>query len=461
LWERGPGGEGETDAPFFLAGHQPSLFHPGVWVKNFALAGLARRHVGVAVNLIVDNDTLKSPSLRVPVPASAAFPAPHAVSIAFDRWLPEVPFEERHVADAEMFNSFGDRVTEVLRGWGYEPIMHTFWPDVRRHVQASGLIGEAFAAARRDLERNWGCYNLEVPLSLVCSGESFACFAGALLGDLPRFVDAYNDIVRGYRARNGIRSRHHPVPDLARDGDWLEAPLWGWRSGQQRRGRLFARICGDRLSLRAGEEEWPELPVPSRPDFLDGWRGLVAAGYKVRSRALTTTLFARLLLGDVFLHGIGGGKYDELTDELIRRFFHREAPGFMILSATRWLPLPGFDVEEDNRRRLLQYLRDLRFNPQRHLTAEQSTALAERLAERQRWIEQQPADSKGRRHRFAALRRINEQLAAPLEEENANTRKELARVGAQLKANAVLHRRDYAFCLYPENVLRPFCATLT
>ena len=40
-----------------LAGHQPELFHPGVWVKNFALNGLARRHGATPLNLVVDNDT--------------------------------------------------------------------------------------------------------------------------------------------------------------------------------------------------------------------------------------------------------------------------------------------------------------------------------------------------------------------------------------------------------------------
>src|SRR5262245_21313055 len=49
----------------FLAGHQPELFHPGVWVKSFALNGLARRHGAVPLNLVVDNDTAKVTTIRV------------------------------------------------------------------------------------------------------------------------------------------------------------------------------------------------------------------------------------------------------------------------------------------------------------------------------------------------------------------------------------------------------------
>src|SRR4029079_8138752 len=85
----GIGGEGLL----FLAGHQPELFHPGVWVKNFALAGLARRQGGVGVNLLVDNDTAKSASLRVPIPGEW----PQVRDIPFDRWQGELPWEERHV----------------------------------------------------------------------------------------------------------------------------------------------------------------------------------------------------------------------------------------------------------------------------------------------------------------------------------------------------------------------------
>ncbi len=50
----------------YLAGHQPQMFHPGVWFKNVALGELARQHGAAAINLIIDNDILSDATLRVP-----------------------------------------------------------------------------------------------------------------------------------------------------------------------------------------------------------------------------------------------------------------------------------------------------------------------------------------------------------------------------------------------------------
>jgi len=59
-------------------------------------------------------------------------------------------------------------------------------------------------------------------------------------------------------------------------------------------------------------------------------------------RALTLTLFARLILGDFFIHGIGGGKYDEVTDQIIRDYFGIDPPAFQVVSGTLHLPFPKF-----------------------------------------------------------------------------------------------------------------------
>jgi hypothetical protein len=450
---------------FVVAGHQPELFHPGVWVKNFALAGIARRHGVLALNLVVDNDTVKSISLRLPSPATAAVAWPHTVSVAFDRWTGEMPYEERPVLDHEEFANFADRAGRVLSGWGYEPLLNAFWVEVLHQSKRTRLLGESFAAARRTLERKWGCHNLEVPISSLCRVESFGWFACHLLAELPRFHAIYNECVHEYRQSHGIRSRSHPVPDLAAEDGWLEMPFWGWHAGNTRRGRLFARPLqggAGGFDLRADGEAWPSLPAIGRArerdaqGTVDAWHALEDRGYKIRSRALTNTLFARLFLGDLFVHGIGGGKYDELTDAIIRRFYGIEPPAFVVLTATRLLPLPHFPANADCRHRLQQELRDVHWNPQRHLPTKDAP-LQELVHAREELVRRQPADKIGRRERFRSIRGISERLRKPLAGEERRLRDELEQCSHEVEANAVLSRRDYSFVLYPEETLRPFC----
>jgi len=445
------GWSGQIPDTLLVAGHQPELFHPGVWVKNFALAGLARKHHAVALNLIVDDDIIKTTTLRVPDP-------PHIRRILFDRWTGATPYEERTIADRALFASFAERVGELTRQWPYEPLLPAFWAEVLRQSERTQNLGECFAAARRSFERAWGCHNLEVPLSMICGTEPFAYFACHILAHLPHFHSLYNSIVHDYRRRHGIRDRQHPVPDLAIDGDWLEAPFWIWQSGAGRRERLFARLCPDLVELRTvgGDGRWDRRLAGPPPHT---WQELAAQGLKIRTRALTTTLYARLFLGDLFLHGIGGGIYDELTDELMRRFYGCEPPEYLVLSATRWLPLPRPTATPDDRRRLLHELRDVHYNPQRHLDEIQSAAIppAHLVERKQEWIARQPAVSAERRERFRVLRALTEELRRPLGPREDHLRRQLHRCEQELRTRAVLERRDYSFCLFPESVLRPFC----
>ena len=73
------------------------------------------------------------------------------------------------------------------------------------------------------------------------------------------------------------------------------------------------------------------------------------------------------------------------------------------------------------------------------------------------WIDRQPGDAAGRRERFENLRRLSGEMRHEVEGRMTATRSELGRCGAELDANEILQRRDYAFCLYPESVLKPFC----
>src|SRR3954447_14810011 len=91
-----------STTPLVVTGHQPELFHPGVWVKNFATAALARAHGGLGLNLIVDNDIPKSSWVRVPWISDGKA---RAVRVEFDQWKGEAPYEDLTVHDEGLFRS--------------------------------------------------------------------------------------------------------------------------------------------------------------------------------------------------------------------------------------------------------------------------------------------------------------------------------------------------------------------
>jgi hypothetical protein len=175
-----------------------------------------------------------------------------------------------------------------------------------------------------------------------------------------------------------------------------------------------------------------------------------------------TTLFARLFLGDLFIHGIGGGKYDELTDEIIRRFYQVEPPSYMILSGTLHLPLPAFPTSPEDCRQLALKLRDLHWNPQRHfngdLSAQQTKIEIQDLAnQKAEWITRETSSSLERRQRFHKLRDLTEKLRPVISDEEERLKKELGMCRRRVQANRILQSREYPFCLHPEETLRPFC----
>lgn len=445
------------DASLIMAGHQPEIFHPGVWVKNFALNALARSAAATPVNLIVDQDTAKTTSLRLP-----ALAGPQVVSLPFDDWKGEVPHEERTVNDETLFASLPERAAPILNDWPFVPLLAAFWAEARRQAERTPLLGERLVAARRAFERRWGCHNLELPVSRLCRTEPFAWFACHLLADLPRFHAIYNRCVHAYRQRYGIRSRNHPVPDLLQEGNWLEAPFWAWRAGSKQRGRLLVQPSERTLALRVGAETWPELPAPADQNptaLVHAWQALEARGFKVRSRALTNTLFARLFLADLFVHGIGGGKYDELTDEIARCFYGFEPPRYLVLSATLLLPLRTFPVDLAGRQRLAREVRDLYYNPQRYVDngLRVPPPAHDLAAAKQEWIARSPTNSQERRERFEALRALTEELRIHVADRLSARERQILLYDRELQGNAVLERRDYGFCLYPETMLRSFC----
>jgi hypothetical protein len=443
-------------APWIVAGHQPELYHAGVWAKNFGLWSLAQSLQAVPLNFVVDNDIPKSASIRVP---SLTPQGLRAQTVPFDSGAGEVPYEDLATRDETLFDTFAERSLEVLGGLVPDPILRDYWPRVLRLRERTDRTGLRFALARRELEADWGARNWEAPLSALCETEAFLWFASHLLAHLDRFQEVHNAALLRYRKLYRIRSTHHPVPALGREGQWLEAPFWVWRADRPRRRPLWVRQLARTMELRAAGDDAPflELPLTAEREAccaVEALRTLPERNIRLRTRALTTTLFARLLLADAFVHGIGGAKYDELGNEIVRGFFGIEPPTHFTLSLTLWLGLPVLPATRAQLHEVERGLRDLRYNPDRHLAVPLDPALADWIEAKSRAIAAPVDTHRHRVARFQEIRRANEALEPAAQAARPALEQTRDLLLAGLKHNAVATNRESSFVLHSQRRLR-------
>lgn len=441
-----------SKAPIVMTGHQPELYHAGVWYKNFVLNHLAREQHAVGINLLIDNDTLRQAAIRVP---TGAVDAPIVHSVAFDQMLEEMPFEERRLVDPALFGSFAERVRAKLLPAIQEPLVEQLWPMAVAASRSNNNLGTCLSQSRHQLEAMWGLKTLELPLSQVCDGEPFRWFAVTILTRLQEFQQVYNESLFEYRRVNRVRSRSHPVPPLAIDGGWLEAPFWLWSSAHPMRRRLYARPVRDGIEISDLHNERHHLSISPDGPFevaIEQMQTLRDQGVKLRSRALITTMYARLFLCDLFIHGIGGAKYDQLTDALIQRFFGFTAPDFLTVTATAKLPLEHREVSDNEVHAIQLKLRELRFNPQRYLV---STPEAASLVEAKvRLIAMQP-EADQRIDRCLQIAQLNDAMQPMVEPQRAKLLRDRDELIEQQRAARLLGSREYSLCLFSEATLRP------
>jgi len=454
--------------PIIVGGHQPELFHPGVWLKNSVLDAYARQVGGTAINLVVDSDRCARASVGVPVGTPAAA---HVEDVPFDAFNGEMAWEERPVADGECFASFGDRASRLLEPLVPQPILRRWWPLAVDRARHSHRLGLGLAQARHMLEERFGLETLELPVSELVRLPTVMVFIGWLLAHARLLHESYNEALLTYRRERRVRGRGRPMPDLAlrhdASGEWIEVPWWIWSREDPRRRRVFANTAtpgvlalSDMETLRV---ELPIAPDTSPSKWVDSLSRMEEHAIRLRPRAIVTTLVSRLLLADVFVHGIGGAAYDGITDDIVRRMTGSDPPRHAVVSGTLRLPLdrafPGFEGE-DPAGLLAQAratLRDMEFHPERHLDPRtlESADIVDLIAAKRRWIETHPTVTLARR-RCREIRATNERLTVHLADAQRDEVARTTALAAAAKARTVLRSREYPWCFFPENALKSF-----
>jgi hypothetical protein len=339
--------------PLIATGHQTELYHPGVWVKEAVVDAIARRCGGIAYHFAVDTDQPKHLSIKWP---GDIRPATDDPAVATAEWSGRLAGPSP--AYLEQLQS---AVNTAAAGWPFEPATGPFFeamksenpgrceypgPGVRPGV-GPGVVGvaglsETITAAESALDRSLGLDIRSVMVSPLLVTTPYLIFVHHLLARADRFAADYNAALADYRRGAGIKSDTRPMPDLTLEPGRIEVPFWFDHLATGTRSRASVAKTGDRWELQSGADRFwfdPEAGGHAAADSLRSW--LDSRRLRLSPRALTLTMYLRLLVVDQFVHGIGGGRYDQVTDRLIRTFFGINPPRFAVATATLFFPGAG------------------------------------------------------------------------------------------------------------------------
>ncbi len=433
---------GQDHSLVVVTGHQPAFIHPGVWAKHVVAARAAQALQAIALNLIVDNDAVNPTTLAIPTVHDAEASIER---IRFANCKAGTTYEQLSAMPSEVVAKLANDIAALL-GDRYNKSQ---WPKFFSAINASSNARDWVdqqVLGRQAIENSFGVSMIEQRISNAWCTPLVA----DVLHHAKAFATCYNTAIANYRRTYRVRGAGQPIPTLETQGSRCEVPLWVYRNTRPRQ-RLFVDRTGHSINLYADRTHITsihETDVRCCEAFtrkLGDWR--------IRPRALSLTLWARLLLADLFVHGIGGAKYDRITDDIIEDYYQVKAPAMACVSATMHIALPTSDISEDDSvGRIRQILRDMRHNPQRHLPSDidpeadtlvqqrqEALALSNTLATRD------PSNRAARRDAFNRVRQLNAELFGLIEPAFHEAEHKLQVATANALKNQIARNRDLFF----------------
>lgn len=449
-----------------MTGHQPDWFHPGVWAKNFLVSHVANSCGGSGVHCVIDTDTPKAFSWKIPAPPRDDNPA-GAVSIPFMPALNgKVPWELIPSIPVPDLSNALRRAVAVCREWGFEPFATGVLEHLAKAPCFEGISGQ-MSSMRKFAESGLGVHLIDWLVSDICKLRGFAELVSHLFLENEGAFDNYNSAVEAFRSDHGIHQAGQPVPRLEQVDGWRETPLWAYSDKFPERSRLWIRRDGAVIAWRAGDGEMSgRLPCSDMGELANGVQGLAKSGVRFRTRALMTSLLLRVFGSDLFVHGLGGGLYDEMTDRWIRGWLGIEPPVSFVFSFTARLPIPSPRHTRLELRALKDAVRKIRWHGEKVTCDPASQSCLEILA-RVKWrlVEWRPPDRPGKRARCHYLRLVNSDIAECHSAGAASPRALLDRSGEWAREEKLVLSREIPWVLHPAEgtgrILKGFLAGIS
>ena len=473
---------GTEPSNLVVGGHQPELFHPGVWFKNILLSKIAQSTSSNSLHVIIDHDLARSDAIRVPAQSTSTMDSyEHGIGYAKGELYQKsisLPIRSDsgnrlpwHLtltegSDLERWSEAVEQIADALASCGvFGSIAQDRFPLLSECISKCKNLSDAFSQFRHRIEIEHGVSNLEVPIGSICDASAFGRFVHHCVADASSLWSIYNRCRSEYRQRHSIRNQAQPVPELLQEDGMLELPFWIYQrdvASFMDRKRLWLVVDSSQSSDEYQLADHPDpaqrtilMSLPKDPKQVDlAWSRWVDEGVCIRPRALMTTLFLRCFVADLFVHGIGGGAYDELTDAIIFSWLGMEPPEYITCSASLHLGTSASgDAEIENIQRAHRELQLMRSVPERFLDKTRSDQ-KQLFDEHAQLLSHIPERGK-KRVWHEAIIRAKAQIEFAIVEQRHNAIAQLQSLYRTQHRNKIRNSREFSFCLFQETDILP------
>ena len=323
-----------------VTGHQPNWHHCGIFAKNVITDRFARQTGGTAVQLVLDHDICNT-SIFLPESDNNDFV--RFKTIPLERKQRDIPLELRSVPSKEQLIKFIESVSKTKGSLCCE-----IWHQELHYIFESSVlcrnVADLITLLQTRLNAACGLEIMSLPVSLMSQSDSFVDFVCSVICNAAGFVRIYNQAIKNKRKTDNLKP-DQTIRLLKTDylNNIIELPFWLiWQTGK--RASLYVSLNDKNLRIGTADSIIGTID-PSCDKKQQLIEILSKNKYVIRPKAVTLTLFARLYLADLFVHGTGSGNYEYITDHLIGDYYKISNVNFSIATATMSLPT---DTENQN-----------------------------------------------------------------------------------------------------------------
>ena len=382
----------DPDRPVVVVGHQPVPWHPGILAKFMAGDAVARRRDAQLVHLVVDAH--RGPFGLIEWPEGNGPDSLHTTGwqcVDFDASTPMC----RQPASGPLPPPVDGAASEVLDGL-------RSWHDALASFIDAPNAAMQFAGALNSLMDPWVGPRTTIAASTLLDTSFGRWMLDVIREDPRRCVDACNQAIDGDPTLG--------IHRLADGGSGLELPFWIDRGGV-----LDTALDGD----------------------LDSEGSL-------HPKALALTALARVGLADLFIHGLGGWRYDVAMEHWIRSWLDVIPSPRAMVTATMHLPLLDPSLLAVEQARLVQRSRRRRHDPE---SSEYGVGPG---PTKQRVLDQIALLPRSSQKRHEAYRSMHEWISSHAKSDEDGD----LRAGRRLRELAAMQcRRTWAFPMYDSSRL--------